>query len=86
VPSTFDTYKAFTLNTLPLAAELVTIAVADVPTACTAVLPVIVATFTMLGAAIFSLLYPNTIAIAMALPVDAFVSSCVCMALVTPST
>jgi hypothetical protein len=69
VPSMFATYSALILNTLPLAAELVTIAVADVPTACTAVLPVIVATFTMFGAA---MIYPpNTIAIAMVLPVVA---------------
>jgi hypothetical protein len=40
---------------LPLEAELVTIAVADVPTACTAVLPVIVDTFTILGAAILDI-------------------------------
>jgi hypothetical protein len=54
VPSTLETYKALTLNTLPLEPEFVTIAVAEVVTARTAVLPVIVTTFTIFGAAIFS--------------------------------
>jgi hypothetical protein len=52
VPSTFATYSAFTLSTLLLAAELVTIAVADVVTANTAVFPYIAETLTMFGAAI----------------------------------
>jgi hypothetical protein len=65
VPSTLLTYNAFTLKTLPEEAEFVAMAAAEVPTACTAVLPVMVATLTMLGAVI----YPNTIAIAIAFPV-----------------
>jgi|DEB0MinimDraft_6_1074348.scaffolds.fasta_scaffold04801_1 hypothetical protein len=66
-PSTFEIKSVLTLKTLPDAAELVTIAVALVPIAWTAVFPVIVPTETMLGAAIN---YPNTIAIAIALPVE----------------
>jgi hypothetical protein len=50
VPSTFEITRLLILKTLLLAAELVTIAVALVPTACTAVLPIIVVTFTILGA------------------------------------
>jgi hypothetical protein len=46
----------------------VTIAVAEVVAARTSVCPKIVDTFTMFGAAIF-VPYPNTIAIAIALPV-----------------
>jgi hypothetical protein len=50
-----ETYKALTLNTLPLEPEFVTIAVAEVVTARTAVFPVIVVTPTMFGAA---MIYP----------------------------
>jgi hypothetical protein len=52
-PSMLDTTIAFTLKTLLEPALFVTIAVADVPTDWTAVLPIIVATLTMLGAAIY---------------------------------
>ena len=67
VPSMFETTNEFILKTLPLAAELVTISVAIVDTFATAVLPFIVATFTIFGAAIYY--PPKTIAIAIALPV-----------------
>jgi signal transduction histidine kinase len=62
--------KAFTLKTFPDAALLVTIAVADVVTIWTAVLPVMVVVLTIFGAAIF-FPYPKTIAIAMAFPLVA---------------
>jgi len=69
-PSTFEIKIVLTLKTLPDAAELVTIAVALVPIAWTAVFPVIVPTETILGAAIdFPCYPPNTIAIAIAFPV-----------------
>jgi hypothetical protein len=51
VPSTLETYRALTFNTLLDAAEFVTIAVAEVVTARTAVFPVMVVTFTIFGAA-----------------------------------
>ena len=66
VPSTFAINRVFTLKTLPLDPEFVTIAAGLVPIAWTAVLPVIVPTETMFGAAIF---YPKTIAIAIDFPV-----------------
>jgi hypothetical protein len=47
-------YRAFTFNTLPLAAEFVTIAVADVPMACTADFPKTLETANMFGAAILT--------------------------------
>ena len=68
----FDTIIVFILNTLLLDAEFATKFVALVPTAAsTADFPVMVLTFTILGADIVSFLYypPNTIAIAIALPV-----------------
>jgi hypothetical protein len=53
VPSTFATIREFILNTFPELAALLTIAVAFVVDRLTTeVLPVIVLTFTMLGAAI----------------------------------
>ena len=72
-PSTFAMSSVLTLKTLPDDAELVTIAVALVPIAWTAVFPVIVPTETIFGAAIN---YPNTIAIAIALPVEAPAEDC----------
>jgi hypothetical protein len=67
-PSTLAIYKALTLYTIPLEPEFVTIAAADAVSARTAVLPVIVATFTMFGAAIIH--PPKTIDMAIDLPVD----------------
>jgi hypothetical protein len=59
------------LYTLPEDGILFAIAVADVVTARTSVLPLIVVTPTILGAAIyFTSYYPKTIAIAMAFPVE----------------
>ena len=72
-PSTLEMNKAFTLRTFPDAALLVTIAVADVVTIWTAVLPVMVVVLTMFGAVIISPYEPKTIAIAIALPVVATV-------------
>jgi hexokinase len=52
VPSTLDTISEFTLNTLPLEAALLMMDVAAVVVrSATAVLPVMVATLTILGAA-----------------------------------
>jgi hypothetical protein len=72
VPSTFATYKELTFRTFPLEAALFTTVVASVElNATVAVLPVIVVTLTMFGAAMVSpLFYPNTIAAAIALPID----------------
>ena len=57
VPSTLETIKVLTLNTLPEDAELLMIDVAAVVVkSTTEVFPVMVATFTILGAAMFNLL------------------------------
>lgn len=66
-PSILATTNEFILYTLSVAQ--VVIAVALVPTDCTSVLPKIDVTLTTFGAAIYIFLYPNTIAIAIALPV-----------------
>jgi hypothetical protein len=49
----FETYKALILNILLLLLALSTIAVAEVPTACTAVLPYIAVGCNKFGFAIF---------------------------------
>jgi hypothetical protein len=55
VPSTLETIRELILNTLPLEAALLTTDVADVVVKLTtAVLPVIVLTLTMFGAAMFT--------------------------------
>jgi hypothetical protein len=59
------------LKTWLLAAEFVSISAATVDTFATAVLPVIVDTFTIFGAVIYFFSYPKTIAIAYDLPVVA---------------
>jgi hypothetical protein len=68
IPSMFAMLNALTLNTFPDDPGFDTIAVAVVVAASTSVCPIIVVTFTIFGAAIF-IPYPNTIAIAIALPV-----------------
>jgi hypothetical protein len=69
VPSTFAIISELMRNTLLLAAPLVTIAVALVVTASTAVLPVIVVTFVKFGAAIY-FPYPNIVIKANAFDVE----------------
>jgi hypothetical protein len=57
VPSTLETIKVLTLNTLPDAEALLMIDVAAVVVkSTTEVFPIMVATFTILGAAMFNLL------------------------------